>query len=371
LHRSRGWTELRFFPFHSRCQEIEAENAQLKAGIPTPAVGIADSKAKDQIDRLNAELDTANRRANLLESDLARLREAHRDAQRQLAEIASRSSTPAQPIVEGEMDVPPSSSVSSNGDSEGSGEAHVPAVSKEEVTPKNLMMALLMLLSPLLTHEAQPQEVHSGQQTTTSSSFSLFPPQMSNGFIPSTPFEQFLKPDPMGSFDPSSFYTNSADLDMSATLDFSMLSMAQQAPGGGFCSSVETGCGEMDFLKSPLSTSHPSNAFPLTMVGGVPVPACLELDVEIVRAEEDPSKVHVRLSTPSPSTSTSGSPSSASGSLPPADFLGFPPSPITGLDGLTYSYSTPAGASGKVSERRRVRISVDETQGWDLHVEEC
>jgi hypothetical protein len=330
---------------------LEAENEQLKVGGPVVAVSVDENRGglQAEIDRLNAELDTANRRADLLESDLARLRAVQAETQQRLTELSISPTPSTSSSMELEV---PSSNVSSSGESDSSSESGA----SKELAPKNLMMALLMLLSPVLSHERH-SESQSHSMIAQSSSYSLFPgAQMGSGFIPATPFEQFLKPDPLAAFDPTSFYTTT-DLDMNGELNFNMGAVQQS----NFVTSVatssfESGYGELDLLKSSMEVTVPANE-------PSEVKPTLELDVELLRDSQDPSKVRVRLAAPSSSSSTS----SLTLANLPHDFLGFPPSPISGLDGITYSYTT----AGQGTERKRVRLSLDSNQGWNVHAEDC
>lgn len=333
-----------------------------------------------EIDRLNAELDTANRRANLLESDLTRLRAAHAEAQRQLL-LAAESPVSASPPREiMDIEVVPSSSVSSSGDESDLSAQSGPSSMPKELNAKNVMMALLMILSPVLTHDSRQQHQHQRQPPSSSdshhrqqpqtlpnadSSFSsLFPVQSAQGFIPTTPFEQFLKPEMLASIDPSSFYTT-ADLDMNAELSllnmpsFGQPSQSQPSPHNfvSVATSYESGYGELDLLKSPTSLGSSSSSSSNSLERAV------ELEVEILRDPQDSSKVRIRLV--GPFLPSGGIESQAL----PRDFLGFPPSPTVGLDGVSYSF----GSAGKMQqqERKRVRISLDSNQGLDVHVEEC
>lgn len=317
-----------------------------------------------EIDRLNAELDTANRRAALLESDLARLRSVQAETLQQLNELSTGivSGSPTTSIIGMDSeDGVPSSSVSSSGDSDSSTDS-----AQKDLTPKNLMMALLMLLSPVFSHDSQKASGSSTLGLTPAqSSFGLYP----SNLIQSTSFDQFLKTDALGQYDPSSFYGN-GDFDMSTDLSFSMPSSV--FVGGS--TSFETGYGEMDLLKSSVEVVQPTHThlsgspthspISVSAADSASIKQAVELDVEVIRDSQDSNKVRVRIGAP---YSNSNQPAIAA--QLPQDFLSLPSSPITGLEGVTYSYSSPS--QGSSTERKRVRIALDSTQGWNVHVEDC
>ena len=161
--------------FYSRCQELEAENAALRAGnslpIPVPS-SIYSKDSQEMIDHLTSELEIANRRASLLESDLARLRSAQAEMRRQQMELASKGG------MESPVEEVSGPKVSSAGD----GDIDMEAGTKKsklgqiqnDVMPKNMMMALLMLLSPILAHDARETKAD-GQSTTQTGSIPILP----------------------------------------------------------------------------------------------------------------------------------------------------------------------------------------------------